>query len=91
MSINEFPTWFKHQAAIQNEVQHILIPEWDIHNTQAAAAGAEYYRGMAHETRADHNKDSPNQLLNQALIAITGFAVTGNQDTALQVAQENNI
>ena len=91
MSTDEFPTWFQHQAAIQNEVQHILVPEWEIHDTQAAIAGAEHYRSMAHESRAEHNKDSPNQLFNQALIAITGFAVTGNQDTTLQVAQENNI
>ena len=91
MSTYKFPDWFQHQAAIQNEVQHILYPEWKNHDSQAANAGAQHYRSLAQETRQDQSKDSPNQLFNQALIAITGFAVTGNQETALQVAQENNI
>ena len=91
MNRYEFPKWFQQQAVIQNEVQHILCPEWTIHDTEATKTAASFYRQMARETQEQHDDSMPNQLFNQALIAITGFAVTANHETALQVAQETNI
>ena len=87
-----FTTWFHEQAAIQHQVEHVLFPDvHKRHDPNAALQAANFYNQMARDFMRHHGKSKPQQLLTQALLAITGFAVTNHPMTALQVAQETNV
>ena len=87
-----FPVWFHEQSAIQHQVEHVLFPDvHKRHDPNAALQAAHFYNQMARDSMHHHEKSKPQQLLTQALLAITGFAVTNHPITALQVAKETNV
>ena len=92
MTQPKFPVWFHEQSAIQHQVEHVLFPDaHKRHDPNAALQAAHFYKQMARDSMRHHGKSKPQQLISQAMLAITGFAVTNHPMTALQVAQETNL
>ena len=81
-----------HQAAILNHIEHTLSPKTGLpHHGAATVTAANFYHLMANDTRSRPNEKDTQTAIRQAMLAVTGYAVTGNRITAQQVAKETEL